>query len=92
MTIRVNIANQVRQTTVLAWRPLLPLFEAVMNSFQAIKEAKLPLNTPGHITIEVTRDGRQLDAMLPRKIEHGVDADVPVEVTMKVDFHRRSQL
>jgi hypothetical protein len=61
MSIRVNIANQVRQTTVLAWRPLVPLFEAVMNSFQAIKEAKLPANIPGRITVEVIRDGRQLD-------------------------------
>jgi hypothetical protein len=47
MSIRVDIANQVRQTTVLAWRPLLPLFEAVINSFQAIKEANLPANIPG---------------------------------------------
>lgn len=80
MTIRVNIANQVRQTTVLAWRPLLPLFEAVMNSFQAIKEAKLPLNTPGRIIIEVKRDGRQLDLEVPpisgfRIIDNGIGLD-----------------
>jgi hypothetical protein len=61
MSIRVNIANQVRQTTVLAWRPLLPLFEAVMNSFQAIREAKLPANTPGRITIEIVRQREQFD-------------------------------
>src|SRR5260370_20448951 len=61
MSIRVDIANQVRQTTVLAWRPLLPLFEAVMNSFQAIKEANFPANIPGRITIEVKRGGGQLD-------------------------------
>jgi hypothetical protein len=61
MSIKVNIANQVRQTTVLAWRPLLPLFEAVMNSFQAIKEANLPANISGRITIEVKRGGSQLD-------------------------------
>lgn len=61
MSIKVNIANQVRQTTVLAWRPLLPLFEAVMNSFQAIKEAKLPSSNPGRITIEIIRSARQLD-------------------------------
>jgi hypothetical protein len=59
ISIRVNIANQVRQTTVLAWRPLLPLFEAVMNSFQAIKEVNLPANIPGRITIEVKREGKQ---------------------------------
>lgn len=55
MSIRVNIANQVRQTNVLAWRPLLPLFEAVMNSFQAIKEASLPEGVEGQVTIEVNR-------------------------------------
>jgi hypothetical protein len=65
MSIRVNIPNQVRQTTVLAWRPLLPFFEAVINSFQAIKEAKLPPTIPGRVTIEVVRDGRELDLDVP---------------------------
>jgi hypothetical protein len=65
MSIRVDIANQVRQTTVLAWRPLLPLFEAVMNSFQAIKEAKLPSSIPGRVQIEVVRNGSQLDLDMP---------------------------
>jgi hypothetical protein len=55
MSIRVNIANQVRQTNVVAWRPLLPLFEAVMNSFQAIKEAELPHGLEGQVIIEVIR-------------------------------------
>ncbi|MER9925646.1 hypothetical protein NKJ84_22520 [Mesorhizobium sp. M0048] len=80
MSIRVNIANQVRQTTVLQWRPLLPLFEAVMNSFQAIKEAKLPTGTPGRMTVEVVRDGRQLDLEVPpisgfKVIDNGIGLD-----------------
>src|SRR5580704_3076312 len=80
MSIRVNIANQVRQTTVLAWRPLLPLFEAVMNSFQAIKEAKLPSNIPGQITIELVRNRQQLDLDVPpisgfRIIDNGIGLD-----------------
>jgi hypothetical protein len=80
MSIRVNIANQVRQTTVLAWRPLLPLFEAVINSFQAIKEAKLPSNIPGHVIIEVVRDRQQLDLDVPpitgfRIIDNGIGLD-----------------
>jgi hypothetical protein len=66
MSIKVNIANQVRQTSVLAWRPLLPLFEAVMNSFQAIKEAKLPPNIQGSVKIEVKRDEQQLSLDEPR--------------------------
>ncbi len=80
MSIRVNIANQVRQTTVLAWRPLLPLFEAVMNSFQAIKEANLPQNVRGRIAIEVVRVVRHLDLDVPtirgfRIIDNGIGLD-----------------
>jgi len=61
VSIKVDIANQVRQTTVLAWRPLLPLFEAVMNSFQAIKEANLQPTSVGRVTIEIIREAEQLD-------------------------------
>jgi hypothetical protein len=82
MSIKVNIANQVRQTTVLAWRPLLPLFEAVMNSFQAIKEANHPAHIPGRVTIEVKREGKQLDLDVAaisgfRVIDNGVGLDDP---------------
>jgi hypothetical protein len=78
--MRVDIANQIRQTTVLAWRPLLPLFEAVINSFQAIKEAKLPPHIPGRITIEIVRDSRQLDLDTPpisgfRIVDNGIGLD-----------------
>jgi len=80
MSMKVNIANQVRQTTVLAWRPLLPLFEAVMNSFQAIKEADLPSNVPGQVKIEVVRDTQQLALDEPnvtgfRIIDNGIGLD-----------------
>lgn len=80
MSMKVNIANQVRHTTVLAWRPLLPLFEAVMNSFQAIREAKLPANIHGRITIEVIRDARQRDIDSPlisgfRITDNGIGLD-----------------
>jgi len=66
MSIRVDIINQVRQTTVPAWRPLLPLFEAVMNSFQAIKEANLPPSVSGRVLIEVSRDTDLFNDELPR--------------------------
>lgn len=80
MSIRVDIANQVRQTTVFSWRPLLPLFEAVMNSFQAIKEAKLPTSVPGRITIEVMRRTDQLEIDVPpisgfRVVDNGIGLD-----------------
>lgn len=65
MSIKVNIENQVRQTTVLAWRPLLPLFEAIMNSFQAIKEAQLPPNIDGRISIKAVRRPDLLDSDAP---------------------------
>ncbi|MGE0295001.1 MAG: ATP-binding protein [Hyphomonadaceae bacterium] len=55
MTIKIDIGNQVRQTALPQWKPLLPLFEAVMNSFQAIKEAETPKKIPGRITIEIER-------------------------------------
>ncbi|ARP98110.1 hypothetical protein CAK95_02685 [Pseudorhodoplanes sinuspersici] len=55
MSIKIDLGNQVRQTVLPQWKPLLPLFEAVMNSFQAIKDAKLPKNIPGRIIIEIER-------------------------------------
>ncbi|MEF3365895.1 ATP-binding protein [Methylocystis sp. 9N] len=80
MSIKVNIENQVRQTTVLAWRPLLPLFEAVMNSFQAIKEANLPFDIPGRVTIEVARRPDMLNIDTPpisgfRITDNGIGLD-----------------
>ncbi len=55
MSIKIDLANQVRQTSLPKWKPLLPLFEAVMNSFEAIKEARLPENSPGQITVTIKR-------------------------------------
>ncbi|MER9599464.1 hypothetical protein [Mesorhizobium sp. M0244] len=51
-----------------------------MNSFQAIKEAKLPTGTPGRMTVEVVRDGRQLDLEVPpisgfKVIDNGIGLD-----------------
>jgi len=37
------------------WKPLIPLFEAVMNSFQAIRDAKRSKDS-GLITIDIDRD------------------------------------
>jgi hypothetical protein len=56
MSIKIDLGNQVRQTVLPQWKPLLPLFEAVMNSCQAIKEAKPPKNVPGRVTIGIERD------------------------------------
>ena len=61
MSIKIDLANQVRQTALPKWKPLLPLFEAVINSFQAIKDANLPIGTSGRVTIEVERERALFD-------------------------------
>lgn len=38
--LRTNLRGQIRQTHLPKWKALLPLFEAVMNSFQAIQDFK----------------------------------------------------
>jgi hypothetical protein len=48
-----NLRSQVRQTPLPKWKPLIPLFEAVMNSFQAIRDAK---RKDGFIKITIERD------------------------------------
>jgi hypothetical protein len=53
--LRTNIRNLVRQTQLPKWKPLLPLFEAVMNSFQAIRDAMRKQGT-GRIRIIVERE------------------------------------
>ena len=52
--IKANLRHQVRQTPLPKWKPWIPLFEAVMNSFQAIREAGKPAGT-GRILIEIER-------------------------------------
>lgn len=51
--LKTNLRGQVRQTLLPKWRPLLPLFEAVMNALQAAQDA------PGRVhkvVIEIQRD------------------------------------
>lgn len=58
--MRANLRNQARQTALPKWKPLLPLFEAVMNSYQAIRAAD---PTKAHkITIAIDRDNQLLDS------------------------------
>lgn len=52
--LRTNLRGQIRQTPLPKWKALLPLFEAVMNSFQAIDVSK---ETREHkIVIAIRRD------------------------------------
>src|SRR4051812_22794603 len=57
--LRTNIRNLVRQTQLPKWKPLLPLFEAVMNSFQAIRDAKRKQGG-GRIRIQIGREASLL--------------------------------
>ena len=52
--MRTNIQNKIKNTKLAATKPLLPLYEAVINSFQAIEEAK---NKNGEVRIIVKRTG-----------------------------------
>lgn len=52
--LRTNLRNQIRQTPLPKWKALLPLFEAVMNSFQAIQDSTA--DREHRITIEILRD------------------------------------
>lgn len=56
--LKTNLPNQIRQMPLPVWRPMLPIFEATMNSFQAIREAK---NKAGVIHIEIQRQPSLLD-------------------------------
>jgi hypothetical protein len=54
MRLKTNLRGQVRQTALPKWKCLLPLFEAVMNSFQAIQEADP--KREHSITVDCKRD------------------------------------
>src|ERR1700722_9321001 len=53
--LKSNLRSQVRQTPLPKWKPWIPLFEAVMNSFQAIRDAKKPAGA-GRILVEIERE------------------------------------
>jgi hypothetical protein len=50
--LKINIQNQIRQTKLPKNKPLLPLFEAVTNSLQAIEQRN---GKDGKITVEIVR-------------------------------------
>jgi hypothetical protein len=94
MSIKIDLGNQVRQTILPQWKPLLPLFEAVMNSFQAIREAKLPKTIPGRITIDIEReDGLFKDESAPiesfKITDNGIGLDDDNFDSFNTAFSRR---
>jgi hypothetical protein len=36
--LKTNLKHQVKQTPLPKWKPLIPVFEAVMNSIQSIAD------------------------------------------------------
>jgi hypothetical protein len=58
--LKTNLPNQIRQMPLPKWRPMLPVFEATMNAFQAIREAQRPAGT-GEIAIAVDREANLVD-------------------------------
>jgi hypothetical protein len=58
--LKTNLPNQIRQMPLPKWRPMLPVFEATINAFHAIREAKKPPGT-GNIVIELTREPSLVD-------------------------------
>lgn len=49
--MRTDVIGRVRNTSLPASRPLLPVYEAVVNSVQAIEDGK----QGGHISVRVIR-------------------------------------
>ena len=64
--LKSNLRHQVKQTPLPKWKPLIPLFEAVMNSIQSIRERKQP-EVQGRIRITLEREQSLLldDAAAP---------------------------
>jgi hypothetical protein len=58
-SLKVNLKNQVKQTSLPKWKPIIPLFEAVMNSIQSIQERRPSVS--GQISIEIHRECSLLD-------------------------------
>jgi hypothetical protein len=59
--LRTNLRGQIRQTHLPKWKALLPLFEAVMNSFQAIQEFEGERKHKIIISVERQQDLLELD-------------------------------
>ncbi len=55
--LKASLSGQVRQTSLPKWKPLLPLFEAVMNALQATQDGA---RSEPVIRIDIVRDDRAL--------------------------------
>jgi len=55
--MKIDVEGKVSNTTLAASKPLLPLYEAIVNSIQAIEDADV---SDGRITIDVRRERQQV--------------------------------
>lgn len=55
--MKIDVEGKVSNTTLAASKPLLPLYEAIVNSIQAIEDAGV---SDGRITIDVRRENQQV--------------------------------
>ena len=78
MTMITNLPGRLRNTELPKTHPLLPVYEAVVNSIQAIEESGRPV-TQSRITIEVLREPQSsvpgFDSALPRITGFRITAD-----------------
>ena len=63
--MNTDVAGRVKNVQLPAGKPLLPLFEAIINSIQAIEDTK---ENAGRIDIEVVRDPGLLDDAADRSL------------------------
>ena len=56
IAMRLDVKGRIRNVSLPASKPLLPLYEAIVNSIQAIEDAR---ETKGNIEITILRDGRK---------------------------------
>ncbi len=61
--MKTDVQGRIRNISLTSSKPLLPLYEAIVNSIQAIADAK---ERKGKIDIIVNRDGNQLLAKTDR--------------------------
>src|SRR5688572_7434469 len=56
-TFAMDLTGRLRNVPLAPYRALLPVFEAIANSLDAVRER----GTPGHIEVDVVRGGGQLE-------------------------------
>jgi hypothetical protein len=95
--LKSNLRHQVRQTALPKWKPWIPLFEAIMNAFQAIREANKP-DGAGRILIEIERqnalvakDDAPIDAIRITDNGIGMDDDNFDSFNTSYSDHKESQ-